>query len=200
MTSGGTDSITMAVKAARDAARADGRQGPFNIVLPYSAHLAFDKAAALMDIEIRRVPCKDYVADVDAMQRAMDDHTLMLVGSAPSFPFGLIDPISDLSRIAEESNVWLHVDACVGGYIAPFAKQLGEPIPSFDFEQAGVDSMSADLHKYGYAAKGASTVLFRDESMLGHMALILIVGQRVGWLPQRLPAQGQVARLLQLGL
>jgi sphinganine-1-phosphate aldolase len=170
MTSGGTDSITMAVKAARDAARADGRPGPFNIVLPYSAHLAFDKAASLMDIEIRRVPCKDYVADVDAMQRAMDNDTLMLVGSAPSFPFGLIDPISDLSRIAEESNVWLHVDACVGGYIGPFAKQLGEPIPSFDFEQAGVVSMSADLHKYGYAAKGASTVLFRDESMLGHMA------------------------------
>ena len=117
------------------------------------------------------------------MQRAMDDHTLMLVGSAPSFPFGLIDPISDLSRIAEESNVWLHVDACVGGYIAPFAKHLGEPIPSFDFEQAGVVSMSADLHKYGYAAKGASTVFFVTSRCSATWPLILIVGQRVGWSP-----------------
>lgn len=170
MTSGGTDSITMAIKAARDWARSLNKPEPFNLVLPQSAHLAFDKAAAMMDLEIRRVAISDYLADVGAMRAAIDEHTLMIVGSAPSFPFGLIDPIQALSDLAIEKDVWLHVDACVGGYIAPFAKQLGEPIPDFDFSLKGVRSISADLHKYGYAAKGASTVLFREAEGLAHMA------------------------------
>ena len=170
MTSGGTDPITMAIKAARDWARAEGKPEPFNLVMPQSAHLAFDKAAAMMDLEIRRVPMAQYLADVNAMRALVDERTLMLVGSAPSFPFGLIDPIEALSELATETGVWLHVDACVGGYIAPFAKQLGEPIPAFDFSLEGVRSISADLHKYGYAAKGASTILFREANALSHMA------------------------------
>ncbi len=171
ITSGGTDSITMAVKAARDFARAErGLDGPANLVAPFSAHPAFDKAAALMDIEIRRVPVgADLLSDVDAMAEATDERTIMLVGSAPSFPYGLIDHIEALGDLAGKRNLWLHVDACVGGYIAPFVRMNGAPIPPFDFEVAGVQSMSADLHKYGYCAKGASTVLFRSEDLHRYM-------------------------------
>jgi glutamate/tyrosine decarboxylase-like PLP-dependent enzyme len=171
ITSGGTDSITMALKTARDFARNQrGLTGKLNIVLPYSAHPAFDKASKVMEIEIRRVPVgKDFLADIDAMDKAADDHTIMIVGSAPSFPYGLIDPIEKLGALAETRGLWLHVDACVGGYIAPFVRMNGGDIPPFDFEVPGVSSMSADLHKYGYCAKGASTVLFRSEDLRKHM-------------------------------
>ncbi len=173
MTSGGTDSITMAIKTARDYARANGRaRERANVVLPFSAHLAFDKACHLMDIEIRRIPIKTdgtYEADVEAMSAACDADTIMMVGSAPNFPHGIIDPIEALSDAAIRKGVWLHVDACVGGYFAPFARMNGVPVPPFDFEVPGVQSMSADLHKYGYAAKGASTVLFRSAELYAHM-------------------------------
>lgn len=171
MTSGGTDSITMALKAARDYAReVRGIRGKANIVLPWSGHPAFDKAASMMDLELRRIPIgDDYLADVNAMREACDDNTMLLAGSAPSFPYGLIDPIEAISELALEKNIWLHVDACVGGYIAPFVRMNGDDIPPFDFEVPGVLSMSADLHKYGYCAKGASTVLFRSEALKSHM-------------------------------
>ena len=173
MTSGGTDSITMAMKTARDFARANGKaRARANIVLPQSAHLAFDKAAHLMDAEVRRIPLKtdgSYEADPDAMSDACDSDTIMMVGSAPNFPHGIIDPIEALGQVAERKQVWLHVDACVGGYFAPFARMNGVPVPPFDFEVPAVQSMSADLHKYGYAAKGASTVLFRSEALYQHM-------------------------------
>lgn len=173
MTSGGTDSITMAMKTARDYARKEkGVSGPLNAVLPQSAHPAFDKAAHLMDIEIRRIPFKQdgtYEADPVAMGEACDAGTIMMVGSAPNFPHGIIDPIEALGEVALKRGVWLHTDACVGGYFAPFARMNGVPVPPFDFEVPGVMSMSADLHKYGYAAKGASTVLFRSEALYEHM-------------------------------
>ena len=170
ITSGGTDSITMALKAARDYARkARGVTGPLNIVIPRSAHPAFDKAAAVMEIEVRRIPLQDFLADVPAMGAAADGATVMLVGSAPNFPYGLIDPIEALSDLAVARDLWLHVDACVGGYIAPFARMNGADIPPFDFELPGVRSMSADLHKYGYCAKGASTVFFRDAALQKYM-------------------------------
>jgi sphinganine-1-phosphate aldolase len=173
ITSGGTDSITMALKAARDFARANGKpRGGANIVLPRSAHLAFDKAAHLMDIAVRRVPLKtdgSYEADPSAMAEAIDAFTIMMVGSAPNFPHGIIDPITALGEIAAARDVWLHVDACVGGYFAPFARMNGVPVPAFDFEITAVHSISADLHKYGYCAKGASTILFRSEELYRHM-------------------------------
>ncbi|MEZ5998740.1 MAG: aminotransferase class V-fold PLP-dependent enzyme [Hyphomonas sp.] len=180
MTSGGTDSITMAMKTARDYARAQGRprEGQ-NVVLPQSAHLAFDKAAHLMDIEVRRVPLKadgSYEADPAAMAEAIDAATIMMVGSAPNFPHGIIDPIAELGEVAAKTGVWLHVDACVGGYFAPFARMNGVPVPAFDFEVPAVHSMSADLHKYGYCAKGASTVLFRSEELYSYMPFDL-----AGW-------------------
>ena len=171
ITSGGTDSITMAVKAARDYALATKNvKEPLNIVVPYSAHPAFDKAAMLMNLELRRVAvADDLLADLKAMSDSCDNETIMLVGSAPSFPYGLIDPINELGKLAQEKNLWLHVDACVGGYIAPFVRMNGVEVPEFDFEVAGVSSISADLHKYGYSAKGASTVFFRHETLRKHM-------------------------------
>ncbi|ETW93343.1 MAG: hypothetical protein ETSY1_39620 [Candidatus Entotheonella factor] len=167
LTSGGTESIFMAVKTARDWARAHrpGIDRP-DIVLPYSAHPAFDKAAHYLNLHVRRIPVlADFRADPQAMAAAVTSQTIMLVGSAPCFPYGVIDPIADLSILAQERQLWLHVDACVGGFLAPFVHQLGYPVPDFDFQLPGVYSMSADLHKYGFTAKGASTVLYRDEEL-----------------------------------
>ncbi|MGA1341914.1 MAG: pyridoxal phosphate-dependent decarboxylase family protein [Hyphomonas sp.] len=173
ITSGGTDSITMAMKAARSFARAKGKaKGPLNIVLPRSAHLAFDKAAHLMDIELRRTPLKtdgSFEADPEAMAAAADEGTIMMVASAPNFPHGIIDPVAPIGEVAAARRVWLHVDACVGGFFAPFARMNGVAMPAFDFEVPAVHSISADLHKYGYCAKGASTVLFRSEDLYKHM-------------------------------
>jgi len=171
ITSGGTDSITMAVKAARDYAFSNrGITGQPNIVIPFSAHPAFDKASKMMSLDIRRVPLRtDLLADVDAMAEAADENTIMFVGSAPSFPYGLIDPIVELGEMAAAKGIWLHVDACVGGYAAPFVRMNGADIPPFDFDVPAVCSMSADLHKYGFCAKGASTVLFRSEEHKQHM-------------------------------
>jgi glutamate/tyrosine decarboxylase-like PLP-dependent enzyme len=169
MTSGGSESIFLAVKACREAARAAGRDTTRGeIVLPRSAHPAFDKAAQVLDLCTVRVPvAEDLRADPQAMADAIGDRTLMLVGSAPCFPYGLIDPIEALGEITASRGVWLHVDACVGGYFAPFARMNGVDVPPFDFSVPGVHSISADLHKYGYAAKGASTLFHRTEAQRG---------------------------------
>jgi glutamate/tyrosine decarboxylase-like PLP-dependent enzyme len=169
MTSGGSESIFLAVKACREAARAAGRDTTGGeIVLPRSAHPAFDKAAQVLDLCTVRVPvAEDLRADPQAMADAIGDRTLMLVGSAPCFPYGLIDPIEALGEITASRGVWLHVDACVGGYFAPFARMNGVDVPPFDFSVPGVHSISADLHKYGYAAKGASTLFHRTEAQRG---------------------------------
>ncbi len=170
MTSGGTDSIMLAVKAARDFARREtGLEGRANIVIPTTAHPAFDKACQLMDIDVRRIATRDLLADAPAMEAAVDACTIMIAGSAPCFPFGLIDPIEALSELAQRRSVWLHVDACVGGYLAPFVRMNGVALPPWDFSVAGVHSISGDLHKYGYAAKGASTILFRSERLRAFM-------------------------------
>jgi glutamate/tyrosine decarboxylase-like PLP-dependent enzyme len=174
MTSGGTESILMAVKACRDQARSRGMDTrDAEIVAPRSTHLAFDKAARYFDLKVVRVPVADDLrADVAAMAEAVSDRTIMLVGSAPCFPYGLIDPIEALSDLAVASDLWLHVDACVGGYFAPFARMNGIPVPPFDFELPGVRSISADLHKYGYAAKGASTIFHRSEEQRAHQIFV----------------------------
>ena len=167
MTTGGTESIIMAVKTCRDWTRK--RKGPGfrgTILLPDSAHPAFEKAAALMDLPIRRIPLADgFVADPVATEKAIDDQTMLIVGSAPCFPFGTIDPIPALSDVARRHDVWLHVDACVGGWIAPFVADIGRPIPVFDFANEGVKSMSADLHKFGFCPKPASTVFYRAKEL-----------------------------------
>ena len=165
MTSGGSESIFLALKACRDQARANGTDTrSMHVLMPRSAHPAFDKAAAYLDLEVLRVPvAPDYRADVAAMAATASERTLMIVGSAPCFPYGVIDPIEELGELAVAREVWLHVDACVGGYFAPFAKMNGVDLPPFDFSVPGVRSISADLHKYGYAAKGASTLFHRSE-------------------------------------
>ncbi|XOV81875.1 MAG: pyridoxal phosphate-dependent decarboxylase family protein [bacterium] len=172
MTSGGSESILLAIKACRDTrAEVAPVTGTPEIVAPYTVHPAFDKGAHLMGLKVIRVPTSDdYRADVAAMGEAITPNTIMLVGSAPCFPYGLIDPIDALSQLALERNLWLHVDACVGGYLNPFMRavtngQAGEEIEAYDFALEGVSSMSLDLHKYGYAAKGASTVLYRDKHL-----------------------------------
>jgi glutamate/tyrosine decarboxylase-like PLP-dependent enzyme len=169
MTSGGTESIMLATKTCRDAAAAKGLDvRGAKVIVPRTAHLAFDKAAHYLGLEIQRVPVtSEFLADVEAMRRAIDDRTIMLVGSAPCFPYGLVDPIPALSELALEKDVWLHVDACVGGYLNPFAEMEGVELPAWDFRMPGVRSISADLHKYGYAAKGASTILHRTTEQFG---------------------------------
>jgi sphinganine-1-phosphate aldolase len=164
MTTGGTESITMAVQTCRNWSRKQrGRAGATpNIVACETAHPAFDKAASLMDLEVRRAAVgADLRADVGAMEALVDDATIMLVGSAPCFPYGVMDPIAELGELAERRGLWLHVDACVGGYLAPFARMIGRPIPEFDFAVRGVWSLSADLHKFGFCPKPASTVFYR---------------------------------------
>ncbi len=165
VTSGGTESIIMAMKAYRDRA---GIKRP-QMVIPDSAHVAFDKAAAYFGYDQVRVPVgDDYRADVRAMARAMTRRTVVVVGSAPGFPHGVIDPIPELSDMARERSVGFHTDACLGGFVLPWAERLGYDVPPFDFRLPGVTSMSADTHKYGYAAKGTSVVLYRGRDLRRH--------------------------------
>ena len=168
VTSGGTESIMLAMRAYRGRGRAAGIDRPV-MVLPETAHAAFDKAADAFGIEQRKVPVTDgFVADVDAMAAAIDERTVVVVGSAPAFPHGLIDPIERLSEIARERGVGFHTDACLGGFLLPWAARLGRDVPPFDFRLPGVTSMSADTHKFGYAAKGTSVVLYRGDDLRHH--------------------------------
>jgi glutamate/tyrosine decarboxylase-like PLP-dependent enzyme len=166
-TSGGSESIFLALKTARDWARAEkGIRAP-NFVVPRTAHPTFTRAGHLLGIDVIRVPTtrNDFKADVAALERRIDADTIGLVGSAPNYPFGVFDPIAEIGALAERRGLWMHVDACVGGFLAPFARDLGHDIPPFDFAVPGVTSISADLHKYGYAAKGASLMLLRDKAL-----------------------------------
>ena len=170
MTSGGTESLLMAVKTAREWARAHHPEiHEPEMILPVTAHPAFEKAAHYFGVKPVHVPVRsDFRADVAATLAAITPDTILLVGSAPSYPHGLVDPIAELAQVAREHNLLFHVDACVGGFMLPFVRKLGYPVPDFDFRVPGVTSMSADLHKYGYAAKGASVVLYRDKNLRRH--------------------------------
>jgi sphinganine-1-phosphate aldolase len=167
MTAGGTDSILAAVKTARDWARVHRPQARKpEIILPLTAHPAFDKAAHYFGLRVVRSGLDEgYRADPGAVAAAVNENTILVVGSAPSYPHGVVDPIPALAEIARSSGVLCHVDACVGAFVLPFAERLGYPVPTFDFRIPGVTSMSADLHKYGYAAKGASVVLYRGTEL-----------------------------------
>ncbi len=163
VTSGGTESILLAVKAHRDDARSRRGITRPHMVVPETAHAAFDKAAGYFGVRLERVPVGDDLrADVTAMAAAMTRNTVLVAGSAPSFPHGVIDPISELAAVAASRRSGFHVDACLGGFVLPWAERLGEPVPPFDFRVSGVTSMSVDTHKYGYAPKGTSVVLYRD--------------------------------------
>lgn len=170
-TSGGTESIMLAVKAARDHARANRPEiARPQMLVPVTAHAAFHKAAHYLDVEIVsfQVDPRTFRADVAAARAAITERTIMLVGSAPSYAHGVIDPIEELAALAREKQLWLHVDACMGGLLLPFMEKNGEAVPRFDFRVDGVSSLSMDLHKYGYCPKGASVVLYRDRSLRRH--------------------------------
>jgi sphinganine-1-phosphate aldolase len=173
VTSGGTESILLAMKAYRDQARA--RRGIVHpeIVAAETAHTAFDKAAQYFGIRRVNVPVDaEYRADVQAMRGAISKDTIALVASAPAYPHGIIDPVEQIAVLAREHGIGLHVDACLGGFVLPFARELGYGVPAFDFSVAGVTSMSADTHKYGYAAKGTSVVLYAGEELLHHQYFV----------------------------
>jgi sphinganine-1-phosphate aldolase len=166
VTSGGTESILLAMKTYRDFAREHRGIAAPEIVAPVTAHAAFDKAARFFDMPLVRVPVDGgFRADLDALAAAVTDRTAVVVGSAPTFPHGVIDPIPEIATLAAERGVACHVDACLGGFILPWAERLGYPVPPFDFRLPGVTSMSADTHKYGYAAKGSSVVLYRGREL-----------------------------------
>lgn len=175
MTSGGTESVLMAIKTYRDRARATNPEitAP-EMIVPISIHPAFDKAAHYFDVKIRKAPLgKDFRVDLEAVKKMINPNTILLVGSAPQYPQGVIDPITALGQLAKQHGIGLHVDACVGGFILPFLKKAGYAIPNFDLSVEGVTSMSADLHKYGFAAKGASIVLYKDKELRRHQFFIL---------------------------
>lgn len=163
VTSGGTESCMLAVHAAR-AARPD-LPNP-RIVVASTAHAAFHKAAHYFDIEVVTVPATPtFAADADAMAAAIDDRTVLVVVSAPSYAHGVIDPVAPVAAAAGERGVRCHVDACIGGWVLPYFRALGEDVPPFDLSVPGVTSLSVDLHKYAYCPKGTSVLLHADAAL-----------------------------------
>ena len=167
LTSGGTESLFLAVQVARDHAREVRGITEPRVVLPSTAHPAFAKACHYLDVDEIRVPVgADGRADVAATAAAVDASTALVVGSAPCYPFGVVDPIPELAAVAAERGALCHVDACLGGWLLPFLERLGEPLPPWDLRVEGVTSLSADVHKYGWCFKGASLLFHRDEDEL----------------------------------
>lgn len=163
MTSGGTESIIMGMKSARERARVERGVTQPELLAPFSAHPAFGKAAHYLGMKLVQIPLRDdYRADPEAAARLINERTAVVVGSAPCYPFGVIDPIEELAALAAERDISFHTDACLGGFLLPFYERLGVDLPLFDFRVPGVTTMSADVHKYGYSTKGASVIAHRD--------------------------------------
>ncbi len=165
-TYGGTESIMLAVKAARDYFTKRNPGKTPSIILPVTGHPAFVKAAEYLGLRVVKVPVnpETFKVDIEKEKEAIGPDTAMIVGSAPNYPVGVVDDIKALSDIAVDHKKWLHVDACIGGFVLPFFRKLGEPVPDFDFKLEGVTSISVDLHKYGYAPRGSSVILYRNKS------------------------------------
>jgi glutamate/tyrosine decarboxylase-like PLP-dependent enzyme len=173
LTSGGTESILMAVKAARERGRVERNITEPEMVVPISAHAAFHKAAHYFGITVRKVPVRDdWRADVDAAADLVGEQTVLVVGSAPQYPQGVVDPIPELAAIAAEAGANFHTDACMGGFVLPFMEELGYEVPPWDFRVDGVTSISADVHKLGYAPKGASIILHRNRDLRRHQTFV----------------------------
>jgi len=171
LTSGGTESIALAVKTYRDWARDKFPEiKKPEMLLPSSAHPAFYKGADYFDVKAVKIPVdkKTHRADIKAMEKALNKNTILIVGSACDFPRGVVDPISELAVLAQDHGIGMHVDSCLGGFMLPFVRKLGYELPDFDFSVPGVTSMSADVHKYGYGAKGASVILYRTDKLWKH--------------------------------
>lgn len=169
MSSGGTESIFLAVQVARDHARKERGIAEPQLLTPSTAHPAFAKAAKYLDLEHILIPVgDDGRADVAATEAAITERTGLIVGSAPCYPYGVIDDIPALAGMAMERDILFHTDACLGGWILPWWERLGEEVAPWDFRVPGVTSISADIHKYGYTFKGASTVLYKSRDLLSH--------------------------------
>jgi glutamate/tyrosine decarboxylase-like PLP-dependent enzyme len=170
-TSGGTESILLSVKATRDAFLAEHRQSSRpEMIVPESAHAAFHKAAHYLGIGVVTVPVDagTLTCDPASVRERVTPDTMLVVASAPSYSAGVMDPVAELAAIAREHGIYCHVDACMGGFLLPYFRRLGREIPPFSLEVPGVTSLSVDLHKYAYAAKGASLALFRDSALKSH--------------------------------
>ena len=167
VTTGGTESIFLALKVARDLARErEGQDTHFEVILPETIHPAFLKACHYLSLKAILVPvAEDKRADPDAMQSAITEKTILMCCSAPCFPYGIVDPVSQIGQVAIKHNLLLHVDACLGGFMLPFLEETGYSVPLFDFRAPGVTSISLDAHKYGYAPKGVSIILYRNRKM-----------------------------------
>lgn len=170
VTSGGTESILSALLVYREIGRHERGIAAPEIILPVTAHPAFEKGAWLFGLKVVPAPIDPVTTqvDVDFVRRHINGNTVALVGSAGNYPYGTIDPLDELSSLALEHGVGLHVDGCLGGFILPFGEQLGYDIPVFDFRLPGVTSISADTHKFGFSLKGSSVVLYRDRAMRRH--------------------------------
>jgi sphinganine-1-phosphate aldolase len=162
-TSGGTESILLAVKAARDLAGVERGQ----VVLPVTAHAAFQKACHYFGLEavLVDVDPKTFRAVPSAMAAAVTDRTVLLVASAASYAHGVVDPVEEIAALGLELGIPVHVDGCIGGWLLPYFARLGVEVPRFDLSVPGVTSLSVDLHKYAYAPKGASVVLYADAAL-----------------------------------
>lgn len=173
LTSGGTESILCAVKAARERGRAERGVTEPEVVLATSAHAAFHKAAHLFGLRVRSVPVRDdWTADVEAMAAQVGERTVLVVGSAPQYPQGVVDPIPEIAALAASVGASCHVDACMGGFVLPFVERLGRPVPPWDFRVEGVTTISADIHKLGYAPKGVSVILHRTKELRRHQTFV----------------------------
>ncbi|HEX4981489.1 MAG TPA: aminotransferase class V-fold PLP-dependent enzyme [Ilumatobacteraceae bacterium] len=173
MTTGGTESLLMAVKAARERGRAERGVTRPNVVLPTTAHAAFEKGCHYFGLDSRRVDVgTDWRADVDAMADVIDDDTVLVVGSAPQYPQGVIDPIPGIAALAADRGINCHVDACMGGMALPYLARLGVPIPPWSLSVPGVTSISVDLHKFGYTSKGASVIVHRSRELRSHQTFV----------------------------
>lgn len=173
MTSGGTESILMAVKTARDRARAEKGITKPEMIAPVSAHPAFAKGASYFGVELIQAELgEDLRADASGVAGLVSDNTVLIVGSAPSYPHGVIDPIPGMAEIAAAHKISFHTDACLGGFLLPFYERAGYPVPPFDFRVEGVTSISADVHKYGYSPKGASVIVHRSGDHLSYQSFL----------------------------
>jgi glutamate/tyrosine decarboxylase-like PLP-dependent enzyme len=166
VTSGGTESILLAMRTYRDHVQAERGVTDPEIVAPVTAHAAFDKASQYFGMRLVKVPVGDDMrADPAATRSAITDRTAVVVGSAVQFPHGVIDPIDEMAVAAKERGIGFHADACLGGFVLPWAERLGYPVAHFDFRVPGVTSISCDTHKFGYGAKGTSVLLWRDAQL-----------------------------------
>jgi sphinganine-1-phosphate aldolase len=178
LTSGGTESILCGVKAARERGRAERGITEPEMIVAESAHAAFHKAAHLFGITLHKTPVRDdWTADVEAMAEHVNDNTVLIVGSAPQYPQGVMDPIPEIAALAVSVDANCHVDACMGGFVLPFAEMVGREVPPWDFRVDGVSSISADIHKLGYAPKGVSVILHRTKELRAHQTFVFD-----GWL------------------